>query len=560
MKKRNTFSLIKGMLSLVKGYGYLILFAVIVGSLGFIAAMGITFFAGLAIFKFIQEIVMSGSSSITLSYGWLIALTLICGFSRGGLRYAEQYLNHYMAFTLLAVVRDRVFGALRKQGSKVLDDKNKGDILSILQSDTETLEVFYAHTITPFLIALIVETIVLIVLGLLCGWIFALIALCAFMFIGGLVPLIFYLSNKKLGVEYRKELASSENLYLNSIYGIREIVTFNHQKDIKEEIINNSHKLNIISKNLNDKATTSASAVNLLIVIADIAIIGVGALLLSNGFVISPVLVLGYAIIAASFGPVVALANLPGNLTMSFASARRILDLIDTKPSAIEGNKEFDFKSLEVKNLSFGYDDKTILKNINLTLKKGQIIGIHGRSGSGKSTLLKLLLNFETPKDGEVLYNDKNVQEYSRESLSKNVILFSQSTYLFQGTLEYNLKIAKPSATEEELRIACEKAGILEYIDKTEKGFQTEVSALQDNLSSGEKQRMGLARVFLTSAPVLLFDEATSNVDAYNEALILKQLIKAKNDKAIIVISHRKSTLSICDKVYELEGGTLCSD
>jgi ATP-binding cassette subfamily C protein len=271
-------------------------------------------------------------------------------------------------------------------------------------------------------------------------------------------------------------------------------------------------------------------------------------------------MVLGYAIVAASFGPVVALANLPSNLTMSFASARRILDLIDTKPSSVEGDKSFKFGKLELKNVSFGYDDKDILTNINLSLNRGQIAGIYGKSGSGKSTLLKLLLNFESPKEGEVLFNNLKVQEYSREALTNNVILFSQSTYLFQGTIEYNLKIAKPSATDEELKLACEKAGILEYINKTEKGFQTEISALKDNLSSGEKQRIGLARVFLTSAPLLLLDEATSNVDAYNESLILKQLIKEKEDKAIIIISHRKSTLSICDKVYKLEGGKLCSD
>ena len=549
MKKHSSIALIGKMLSLVKPYIYLIVLAVLVGSLGFFAAMGITFFAGLAIFSYLGE-------PLAISFAWLLALIVIFGFSRGLLRYVEQYLNHFMAFTLLAHIRDQLFGSLRKQGSKVLDDRSKGEVLSILQSDVETMEVFYAHTITPFLIAIIVEAGVAIALGLLCGYQFALLSIACDLIIGILAPIIFYRNNKKLGRLYREELSRSETIYLNSIYGIDETIFAGRQKDDKKAIDETSNRLNSLSKKLNQKASRNSEIVNILIAISDIAIIAIGALLYAHGDISSPAIIIGYATLAASFGPVVALANLPANLTMSFASANRVLDIIEEEPKTVDGDNEFDFKSLEVHGVSFSYDkEHPVVKNVNFSLSKGQFIGIHGKSGSGKSTILKLLLHFEDPDTGVVLYNDEPVSTYSRQSIAKNVTLFSQSTYLFQGSIGYNLKIAKPDASEEELIEACKKAGISAYSQSTEKGLDTAINALQDNLSTGEKQRLGLARVFLAKTPLLLLDEATSNVDASNEAHILNQLSKCKNDLALIVISHRESTLSICDKVYKLENG-----
>ncbi len=550
MKRRSVFALIKGMLSLVGKHVWLIVLAVIVGTLGFFAAMGITFFAGLSIANGL-------GLGVSISFGLLIALILISGFARGGLRFVEQYLNHFMAFTLLADVRNKVFHALRKQGSKVLDDRSKGEILSILQSDTESLEVFYAHTITPFFIAIFVEAGVLVALGLLCGYQMVLIALAAYLTIGFLVPVLFYLSNRKLGKEYRKALAESEAKYLNHIYGVREVVTFAHQEKAKKEISEVSSTLNAISKKLNDKASRFSSITNLLIAVFDILVIVVGTILYQNGIIHSSATVMGYAVVAASFGPVVALANLPGNLTMSFASAERVLDIVEAKPQEKEGGHAFVFDSLKLENVTFGYNENDILKGIDLELHKGEVIGIKGKSGSGKSTLLKLLLRFERPSSGKVLYNEEDIESYSRDSISNNVVLFSQSTYLFQMSYAENLRIAREGATMEELREACRKAGILDYIERTPNGFDTIVNDRQDNLSTGEKQRLGLARVFLSGAPLLLLDEATSNVDAKIEAHILKSLLEEKEGKAILLVSHRDSTLSICDRVYTLKEGTL---
>ncbi len=552
MKKKSFFSLLKGMLSLVKGKRYLIFFAVIIGTLGFLSAMGITFFGGLAILNLI------GIETI-ISFPWLIALIIICGFCRGFLRYAEQYLNHYMAFILLALVRNNIFSSLRKQGSKVLDDRNKGELLSILQSDTESLEVFYAHTITPFFIAILTELVVLILLGVLIHYSFSLLALGMYLLIGLLTPILFYLSNRKLGVEYRKKLAENENISLNACYGIKETLFFQKEKEQEQQLESSTRELNKINKKLNDKALFSQSVVNFLIILGDLLIILLGAYLFKNGIISSYYVILGYMCLATSFGPVVALANLPANLTMSFASAKRILPLIDEKPKIKDGNKDFSFSSLTVKNVSFSYvDSKEILKNVSFSIRKGEIIGIEGKSGGGKSTLFKLLMHFEEANSGEVLYNDKDVSSYSREALAKNITLFSQSTYLFKNTIRYNLCIAKDNATDEELYESLKKAGLDEKIKSLKDGLDTQINDLADNLSSGEKQRLGLARVFLADTPLILLDEATSNVDAYNEAYILSQLKKEKANKAILLISHRSSSLAICDKIYHLKDGELC--
>ncbi len=552
MKKNNFFSLLKGMLSLIKGKRYLIVLAVLVGTLGFLSAMGITFFAGLTILKLL-------GIDISLSFYWLIALILICGFLRGFLRYAEQYLNHYMAFTLLALVRNNLFSSLRKQGNKVLDDKNKGELLSILQSDTESLEVFYAHTITPFFIAILTEAIVLVLLGVLIHYSFSLLALVMYLLIGVLTPILFYLSNRKLGVQYRKALADSENNYLNACYGIKEILFFQKENE-QAKILNDSTKsINSINKKLNDKTIIFSSITNVLILLGDLLIILLGGYLFKNGIISSYYIILGYMILATSFGPVVALSNLPANLTMSFASAKRILPLMYEEPKIKEGEDDFEFNSLDVKDVSFSYDDKKeVLKHISFSLNKGEIVGIEGKSGCGKSTLFKLLLHFEEVNNGTVEYNGKDISNYSRESLSKNVVLFSQSTYLFKNTIRYNLKIAKQDASDEELFEALKKAGLEEKIRTLKDGLDTQINDLADNLSSGEKQRLGLARVFLADCPLILLDEATSNVDAYNEAYILSQLKKEKGNKAILLISHRSSSLSICDKVYHLKDGELC--
>lgn len=550
MKKRNVITLIGELLKLIGPFLFIILLAVLMGTLGFIFAINITVFAALAIIKFM-------GISIGLSYQSISFIIVISGLLRGIIRYFEQYFNHYIAFKLLAIIRSKIFRKLQELAPAKLDNKNKGEIISILQSDIETLEVFYAHTVSPFLIALFTSTIVFIFIGIMASWILALIALLSYLIIGGVIPLIYYKNNHKYGKDYRSNLGKFEEYYLDSIYGQYEILSSNNQKDRIKHVSLLSNNLINDNKGLDKKNIIFKNITNSLIIIMNLIIIIVGGYLFKENIIASPYIILAYVSLTSSFGSVLALANLPNNLAMTFASGNRVLDLLQEEPiinNPIESEK-FEFNNLIIKNVSFKYDEILILNDINIEINKNEIVGILGSSGSGKSTLLKLLMHFYDCDKGEILYNGTNVKNISFNHLYENVNLFSQNTYLFTGTIYENLLIAKPLATKEEIIEACKNASIYQYIESLPNGFNTKISDLKDNISSGEKQRLGLARVFLRKPKLLLLDEATSNIDAINESIILNALKKYRENMTIIIISHRKSTLSICDRIYQIDNG-----
>lgn len=547
MKKRTTFKIIVELLKLIGSFIGVILLAVIMGTVGFILAMNITIFAAIGIIKYM-------GIEIAISYKWLFIIIISSGILRGVVRYFEQYFNHFIAFKLLAIIRGKIFEKLRELSPAKLDSKNKGEIISIIQSDIETLEVFYAHTVSPFLIALLTSTIVFLFIGFTTSWTLALIALASYVIIGGVVPVIYYKVNNKYGKSYRKDLGNFEEYYLDSIYGSLEVLATNNQDNRLNNVSIMSRKLIYTNKGLDKKASLFKNVSNTIIVIMNVIIILVGGYLLSINKIESPTIILAYVVLTSSFGSVLALAALPGNLAMTFASGNRVLDLLEEKPQIEDAkdSEEFVFNSLTIENVSFKYDNDQILNNINIKVNKNEIVGILGPSGCGKSTLLKLLMRFYDVDSGSILYNGKNIKDISIKHLYDNVNLFSQSTYLFTGTIYDNLLIARPDATKEEVKEACKNASILKYIESLPKGFDTKITDLKDNLSSGEKQRLGLARVFLKKPKLLLLDEATSNIDAINESIILNALNKYKEDMTIIMISHRKSTLSICDRIYKL--------
>ncbi len=550
MKKRSVFKIIVELLKLIGSFIGIILLAAILGTIGFLFAMIITVFAGLAIIKFM-------GIDIQLSYTSIFIIIVVSGFLRGITRYFEQYFNHFIAFKLLAIIRGKIFDKLRELSPAKLDSKNKGEIISILQSDIETLEVFYAHTVSPFLMALLTSTIVVIFMGIMTGWHNSLVAVIGYLFVGGIIPVIYYKTNNKFGKDYRINLGKFEEYYLDSIYGEYEVLATNNQTIRMNMVSNMSKKLIKANDGLDKKSTLFKNITNTIIVIMNIIIILVGGYLMLKNQISSPKIILAYVVLTSSFGSVIALASLPGNLAMTFASGNRVLDLLEEKPQVLDAinSKEFTFNKLEIKNMSFKYDDKKILNNINMEINKNEIIGILGPSGCGKSTLLKLLMRFYDCDEGEILYNGVNIKDISIQHLYENVNLFSQTTYLFTGTIYENLLIAKPDATKDEVIEACKNASIYKYITSLPNGFDTKITDLKDNLSSGEKQRLGLARVFLRKPKLLLLDEATSNIDAINESVVLNALNKYKEDMTIIMISHRKSTLSICNKIYELDNG-----
>ena len=547
MKKRNVFKVIYELIKFVGPFIYVILFATLLGTLGFILAMNITIFGALAIVKFMGVEVYCSYLTIFLIIG-------ISGIFRGVIRYGEQYFNHFMAFKLLALIRNKLFHKLRELSPSKLDAKNKGEIISLLQSDIETLEVFYAHTISPLLIAVLTSKTVFLFIGFMTSWYLALIALLSYIILGVIVPTIYYLVSNKYGKKYRSELGKFEEFYLDSIYGYYEILSSNNENNRIKEMNKKSKSLIELNTKLENKGAFFKNVTTTVILLMNLLIIGVGGVLVKENLIASPNIILAFVALTSSFGSVLALSQLPGNLAMTFASGNRVIDLLEEKPQVIDSANPltFEFNKLEVKNITFKYDDEVILKHLSLEVNKNEIVGVLGPSGSGKSTLLKLLMRFYDPSEGEILYNERNIKDIKIENIYNNVNLFSQTTYLFRGTILENLLIANPSASKDEVIEATKNASIYQYILNLPKGFDTKISDLKDNFSSGEKQRLGLARVFLRKPKLLLLDEATSNIDAINEGIVLNALKKYKGEMSIVIISHRASTLSICDRVYKI--------
>ncbi|MBQ8177906.1 MAG: ABC transporter ATP-binding protein [Clostridia bacterium] len=551
--RRSGAKIMASLILLLGSLAYIMLLAVINGSLGFVCAMGVTLFGAVGIAKAIGD-------TVALSYGAIIGFTIGCGVLRGVLRYFEQYSNHYIAFKLLAVLRDKIFGALRLLCPAKLESKQKGSIIAMITSDIETLEVFYAHTISPICIAFIVSLAVILFVGFVVNWYLALVAFVAYLVIGIVVPMVSSAKLKASGVRYRGEFSSFNAYFLDSIKGIKDIVLNNAGKARETEVNNRSDILLRETKKMK-RDTTKASALTELSVSLFILItLAIGIVLVYNDLLTIGRMIIGVVAVFGSFGPVIAISALPGNLTQTFASGDRVLNLLSEEPAVklVENGKRIDYQNLEVKNLTFSYDGETdVLKDISMYANKGEIIGIVGHSGSGKSTLLKMLLRFWAKNSGEINFNGIDVDSIDTDDLLDNVTMVSQSTYLFDETIEDNLRIANPKATQDELESACKMASVHDFITSLPDGYKTKVGALGDNLSAGEKQRIGLARAFLKGSELILLDEPTSNVDSINEGIILKALREQKNKKSIILVSHRESTMAIADRIYKIDGGKI---
>ena len=551
--RRSGARIMASLVVLLGSLSYIMILAVLNGSLGFVTAMGVTVFGAVGVAKALGE-------PVALSYGLIVGLGVGCGVIRGFLRYIEQYSNHYIAFRLLAAFRDKIFGALRVLCPAKLESKQKGSIIAMITSDIETLEVFYAHTISPICIAVLVSTAVFLFVGLVSSWYFALVALAGFLFIGIVVPLISSGRLKESGVKYRAEFASFSAYFLDSIKGIKDIVLNNAGKEREEEVNRRSDILLGEIKKMKHNITRAGSAIELTVSVFILAALAVGIVLVKNDRLTIGRMIIGMVTVFSSFGPVIAVGGLPGNLAQTFASGDRVLNLLAEKPAVeeVKNGKDFDYENLKVEDLSFSYDGQTeVLKDVKMHAEKGEIIGIVGESGCGKSTFLKLLMRFWERSGGEIDYDSIDIDRINTDSLLKNVTMVSQTTYLFEESIEDNLRIAKPDATQAEIEDACKKAAVHDFIMTLPDGYKTQVTALGDNLSAGEKQRIGLARAFLRGSELILLDEPTSNVDSINEGIILKALKDQKNRKSIILVSHRESTMAIADRIYKVENGKM---
>lgn len=539
------------LIGLVKPLLHIMILAIFMGVLGFLCSIFITILGGFGLVN-----ILGINTSLSLKTIFLVVT--IFAVLRGILRYLEQASNHYIAFKILALIRNKVFTSLRKLAPAKLEGKDKGNLISIITSDIELLEVFYAHTISPIIIAFLTSLIMVIFIGKY-NIVLGVIALLGYITVGVIIPIVSYKKGEDVGKDYRNNFGEMNSFFLDSLRGIRESIQYNATKKRLEDINNLTEKLDEKQKKLKDYEGNIKAVTDGAILTFSLLMLFVSIYLNSKNIINFEGVLISTISMMSSFGPVTALSNLANNLFHTLASGNRVLDILEEEPVVYEitNKKDISFESLKCENVNFSYDKEEILKEISLNIPKNKIVGIQGKSGSGKSTLLKLLMRFWDVNCGEIKISNENIKNINTSSLRDMESYVTQSTYLFNDTIKNNIKIAKENATMEEIIAAAKKASIHDFIMSLPNGYDSKVGELGGNLSGGEKQRIGIARAFLHDAPMILLDEPTSNLDSLNEGIILKSLMESKENKTIIIVSHRKSTMNIADVVLDVEKNSL---
>ena len=541
--KRSGFQIMARLIGLVKPLAGFMILAITMGLIGHLCAAFITVCGGYAILNVLN------AQPTTILFSAVLIFALVRGF----LRYAEQACNHFIAFKLLALIRDKVFGALRRLCPAKLEGKDKGNLISIITSDIELLEVFYAHTISPIAIAFLFCIIMVCFIG---SYHIALgaLALAAYFTVGVIIPIVTSKLSGDDGIHFRTKSGALSSFVLDSLRGLSETLQYGQSEKRMADMNAQTDNLSRDEERMKRTAGRNTAVTNTVILVFDLAMLFLSATLVGfEGCLIATLALM------SSFGPVVALAALGSTLQNTFAAGNRVLDILDESPvvEEITGKEEIQFHGVAAENVTFAYGEETILDNFSVTIPENQIIGINGRSGSGKSTLLKLFMRFWQVQQGEVKISGRNVDAINTSNLRDLESFVTQETHLFHDSVRNNLRIAKLDATDEEIIAACKKASVHDFIMSLPKGYDTEVGELGDTLSGGERQRLGLARAFLHDAPFMLLDEPTSNLDSLNEAVILKSLHEECADKTVVLVSHRKSTMGIADTVYCVEHGRM---
>ena len=484
-----------------------------------------------------------------------IFLLLVClGVLRGVLHYFEQECNHYIAFKLLAIIRHQVFAALRRLCPAKLEGKDRGNLISLITSDIELLEVFYAHTISPIAIAFLTSLIMVWWIGSfhpLCG----VLALTGYSTVGILLPLWNGKRGAAAGMAYRQQFGRMNSFILDSLRGLQEILQYGRQKERLEELKRESGILAKENAQLKRLEGDSAAACGACISLFSFAMLFLSLWLNTRGSLNFSGMVLVTVSMMSSFGPVTALSNLSNNLNQTLACGERVLSILEETPQIeeIQGMEPVIFSGAGCQDVEFSYGEEKILDHVSLDIPKGCILGIHGRSGSGKSTLLKLFMRFWDVQAGSVQISGRDVRNINTSNLRRMESFVTQETVIFHDSIEANISVGKPGATREEVIRAAKKASIHDFIQTLPKGYDTLVEELGDSLSGGERQRIGIARAFLHDGPFLLLDEPTSNLDSLNEGIILKALKEEKEERTVLLVSHRQSTMNIADQVYEMD-------
>ncbi len=549
--RRSKVNIMLRLAGLARPLLHIMIIAVTMGVAGFLCAEFITILGGYAALN-----IMGFETGLHL-VGIFLLLGIIA-LLRGILHYAEQYSNHYIAFRLLAILRDKVFKKLRELCPAKLECRNKGSLISVITTDIELLEVFYAHTISPIMIAVIMSVIMVIFIGSYHAVLGA-VSAAAYLFVGAAVPVIISKSCGRNAEEFRKESGNLSSFVLETLYGISEVIQYGMGNQRISEIKRRTEHLSEKESRLKRSEGINSAITTVALVLFPVIMLAAAGTLYAAGAVGFDGVLIPTIALFSSFGPVIALANLGGGLQQTFAAADRVLDILDEQPSVpeIHGCDDVKFSGAAAENITFSYGDDMVLNGISAEIPKHGIVGITGKSGSGKSTLLRLFMRFWDTKSGEVAISGRNIGEINTESLRRNESLVTQDTHLFHDTIEENLRIANPGATEREIESACKKAAIHDFIMSLPQGYKTQVGELGETLSGGERQRLGVARAFLHNAPFLLLDEPTSNLDVLNEAVILKSVLDEKKERAVLLVSHRSSTMRIADRTYSVESGRL---
>lgn len=552
MKKKSTLSIFMRLLSLLGNLRYVMVFAILFGVLGFISSTYITVYGVRGILEILNQNIDLGKK--------FVAIILVLGFLRGVFRYIEQMANHFIAFKLLASIRDIVFTSLRRSAPAKLEKHNKGDLISLITSDIELLEVFYAHTISPVCIAVIMAFIMTYYIGYYHP-VLGLLAFLIYLSIGFLLPSYIKKKGGSLADEYRKIQGKLGGFVLDSLRGLTQINQFNQAKARLNAINELTDDISDIELRFKQKGAEAMSLNNVFIICANILFLIVASLLYYYGAIDFKKVLITFVSLVSSYGPFIAVANLGFTLQNTIAAANRVIAIIDEEPPVkeVQDGKSANCNLVKCENLHFAYENEDVLKDLNIDLNRNRIIGIMGKSGSGKSTFLRLLMRFWETSKGNITFDGVDISQINTRSLRDIQAFVTQDTHLFNDSILNNIKIANLNASDAEVVEACKKANLHDFIMTLPNGYETKVGELGDKLSGGEKQRIAISRAFLHHPKMLLLDESTSNLDSLNEAIILNSIHKESQDKMVVLVSHRASTLKLADEVYEMKEGVLKS-
>lgn len=545
-QRRSSIKIMGKMIGLVKPLAHIMTAAMFLGTLGYLCAIFLTITAG-------HGVLLAMKGQRVTKY--LIILVFLA-VMRGILHYAEQYCNHFIAFKLLAIIRHQVFAVLRKLCPAKLDGREKGNLISIITTDIELLEVFYAHTISPIMIAILTSLIMVVFIGKFHVYA-GIFTVCSYLLVGCVIPLWNGSKGGQKGMEFRSGFGNLNSFVLESLRGIDETIQYGQGKKRKAQISEKSIELGKMQKELNRMEAMQRAVTDLVILCCSFGMFFLMYHLYQAGSVTFDAMLLATIAMMGSFGPVTALSSLSNNLNQTLASGERVLSLLEEEPMVeeSEGEADISFEGASVEDVTFAYDEEVILKDCNINMKQGKVIGICGKSGCGKSTLLKLLMRFWDVNKGNIKISEENVKEIPTKTLRNTQSYVTQETELFHDSIANNIAIGKPGAAREEIIKAAQKASIHDMIMSLPNGYDTEVGELGDTLSGGEKQRIGIARAFLHDSPMLLLDEPTSNLDSLNEGIILKSLKEESRGRTVVLVSHRESTMGIADEVYHMDAG-----